>query len=112
MINIAKGISNVIAGHLIDSTIYARKTVESVRYAAFIRDNPSSLPLWADMHQRKRFENQFREWWRDGGKALVNKEFPQNDQHYKYASAFGPHSKPFLFIQQHIEEENGFRIWA
>lgn len=111
MLNIAKGISNILAGHLTDSTIYARKTVESVRYASFMRDRPDIIELWRDLQKRKNFENEFKAWWNKAGKNLLNVEFPQSEEHYKYASVYGSHSNLFLFLQQHAELDGNFRIY-
>lgn len=110
-INLAKGVKNVLGGHFTDSSIFVRKTIEGVRYTAFLRDNSDVVELWGKIDGKVDFDKRYKKWFSEGpGKEIVETEFPKSDEHYKYASKFGPHSNQFLFSRQHIAIEDGYRI--
>lgn len=110
-INFVKGVKNLLGGHHVDSSIFIRKTIESVRYGAFIRDNPDIIQFWGTLEGKNEFKNRNKDWFYGGvGRALVEKEFPKSDEFYKKATTYGPHSNYDLFAVQHTPTRDGIRI--
>jgi len=95
-------ISNVISGHLTDSSIYIRRTLETIRYCTFIRDNEKEAELWFLPDGKEDFDKGFKKWWsKDSSKKIVESEFENFDQTFKHSSNYGPHANAELFSQQH-----------
>ncbi|MBL7716352.1 MAG: hypothetical protein JNL01_12875 [Bdellovibrionales bacterium] len=106
-LNLVKGVKNVLGGHLSDSSIYVRRTIECFRYALCLRENPGMASTWSDPKMKKKFESDYREWFRKTGKELSKLEFKRNDQHFAHASNFGPHSNAQLAaLQQQFVHHN------
>jgi hypothetical protein len=101
-LNLVKGTARVMAGHSTDSSIYVRRTVESIRYAVYLREFPTMAEIWFNAEEKQEFEKKFRSWFHKSGKQIIEKEVPQSEYHFKHASNFGLHSNAELFSQQHF----------
>ncbi|MBY0554355.1 hypothetical protein K2P97_07495 [bacterium] len=101
MVNFVKGVSMVLSGHPIDSNMFIRRTVESIRYLTFLRANPEAVQLWTK-RDFKLFEKKYRDWFRKKeNQELVDLEIPRSNYHFNVASSYGPHSNIELFSSQH-----------
>ena len=99
-VDLVKGIANVLSGHLTDSSIYVRRTIESIRYSIFIRTMPDLAKAWFDPELANEFSGKYRSWIGQRGKFLLEAEFPGGDFHFKHSSEYGPHANAQLFSQQ------------
>lgn len=113
-VNLVKAISSITAGHLSDSNIFARRTLESIRYSVFIRDNPQWAELWFETtkpEKFKDFESKFKKWfYKDGNQAVVESELKLIPGAYKLASNWGPHANFPLFTFQNAVEKKDDEI--
>lgn len=112
--NLVPAICRILEGHFTDSANYNRKTAEAVRTSIFIRENPNMAELWTqtgDDKIRKKFENAFRNWYRDGGKAITLSECSWTEDLFKMSSNIGSHANYHLItFQNDFEKVNdGFK---
>jgi hypothetical protein len=110
-INYVKGITNVLGGHHTDSSIFIRKTIESVRYATFIKNDPDVIQFWGAAEGKNEFKNRYKDWFYEGeGRLIVKKQYPDSDEFYKRATTYGPHANYDLFAVQHTPTKDGVRV--
>lgn len=115
-INLVKSITNVMAGHFSDSSLYARRTIEAVNHCIFMRENTVFAPMWlktVEEPYRQEFDRGFRSWKdksNGGGQKLLEKEYPIQ-RTWKLASNFGPHHNSLLAATQNMIEEKDGRLY-
>lgn len=105
-VNLPKAVSNLMAGHISDATIYARRTIEAVRDSVFLRECPQMTSLWRDPSELNstKFRKEFRKWFSysgSNGKKMVREELKLPESTWDLANSVGPHSNFALLAFQH-----------
>jgi len=105
MLNLVKGVSTILSGHFLDGNIFIRRTVESMRYLIFMRENPNEVKSWFDKDKVESFEKKYRDWIRSKkNQNLLDSIFDRCNFHFNHASSYGLHSNGHLFSLQHYVE--------
>lgn len=102
-INLIKGISNLTSGHIIDSNLFVRRTIESIQCSIYFRENPDIADLWFKTNEssnRKEFDKGFKKWFSSTGKGFMLSELPYYSIYYGGVSNLGPHAHLTLISQQ------------
>lgn len=98
VINLPKGVNMLMSGHLVDSHLYIRRTIELVRVSCFIRENPDEAVSWLGrtVRQRSGFKKKYRTWFSANGREILRQEFPKSNEMYNHASETGLHANAAL----------------
>lgn len=119
-INLVKAVSSILNGHIRDSNIFTRRTLESVRYSAFIREVAEMNELWlegaSNPKAAEKFRSKFNDWFSYSGKQggkMVKAELEGSDVSYSIAADYGPHPNQFLLFGQNeiAKTQDGYQLY-
>lgn len=114
LVNLVKGISFLLAGHLTDSHIYGRRTIEAQKIALYLREHPEQAEEWFKTREQasaKKFKEKVVKWFKKTEGSLFKSEFPGSNVAMKTANHVGPHTDfTLLLFQNKIEKKDNKHI--
>lgn len=112
-VNLVKGISSVLAGHITDSHIYGRRTLEAKKIAIYLRENSNDAEEWLKTQESKaaqKFKEKIGSWYKNAGGEFLKSEAPGAKVALNAANIAGPHSNFLLsaFHNKIVKNENSY----